>query len=178
MNANSSQFGPYSEPPPEEEAVITAPVARYYAIVVGIGLTGLGVLGMIPAFTSGNVLFGLLRVTPADNMIHLLSGLAGLAVWLLHRNRYARAYAVLIAFVYLIVFTIGNIALGNLNGSVPLTPDEQLAYILSNGLHVTLMLTGALVAALASLQIGDRRTREDRSHRRWDYRSRTRLPLS
>ncbi|HEV8194887.1 MAG TPA: DUF4383 domain-containing protein [Ktedonobacterales bacterium] len=178
MNTNPSQSSPYSGPPPEEEAVITAPVARYYAIVVGLGLTVLGVLGMIPAFTSGNVLFGLLYVTPAANMTHLLSGLAGLAVWLLHRNRFARAYAVLIALVYVVVFTIGNIRLGNLTESGSLPASEQLPYILSNGLHVTLMLTGALVAALASMQLGDRRTREDRSNQRWDYRSRTRIPSS
>ncbi len=175
MSTDDGQAGLYSGPPVEEEAIITAPVARYYAIVVGIGLTGLGVLGMIPAFTAGGVLFGLLRVTPADNMIHLLSGLAGLAVWLLHRNRYARAYAILIALVYLFVFTVGNIVLGNLSGSASLTPRQQVPYILANGLHVTLMLTGALVAALASLQLGDTRTREYRRGR-WYYRSPTRLP--
>jgi hypothetical protein len=171
---NTSDPEQYYGPPPEEEAVITAPVARYYAIVVGVGLTALGVLGMVPAFTPGHALFGLLRVTPADNMIHLLSGLAGLAVWLLHRNRYARAYAILIAIVYFFVFTAGNIALGNLAGSG--APVAQLPYILSNGLHVTLMLTGALVAALASMQLGDTRSREHRKRERWDYRSRTRLP--
>lgn len=176
MDDNVDQSAPYSGPPPEEEAVITAPVARYYAIVVGVGLTALGVLGLIPAFTAGNVLFGVIRATPADNIIHLLSGLAGLAVWLLHRNRYARGYAILIALVYLIVFTIGNISFGNLDESVALPPSEQLPYIVSNALHVTLMLTGALVAALANLQLGDTRTREYRSHERWNYRSRTRLP--
>ena len=83
MNTNASESSPHTGPPPEEEVVITAPVARYYAIVVGSGLTVLGLLGMIPAFTAGHVLFGLIRATPADNMIHLLSGLVGLAVWLL-----------------------------------------------------------------------------------------------
>lgn len=176
MSTNASESSPHTGPPPEEEAVITAPVARYYAIVVGSGLTVLGLLGMIPAFTAGHVLFGLIRATPADNMIHLLSGLVGLAVWLLHRNRYARGYAVLIAIVYFAVFTVGNIGFGNLSESVPLSPREQLPYIISNGLHVTLMLTGALVAALAYMQIGDTRTREYHSHQRWNYWSRTRLP--
>jgi hypothetical protein len=176
MENDASQSGVYSSGPPEEEAVITAPVARYYAIVVGSGLTLLGVLGLIPAFTTGHVLFGVIRVTPADSMIHLLSGLAGLAVWLLHRNRYARGYAALIAIVYLIVFTVGNISFGNLGESGSVPPSAQITYIVSNGLHVTLMLTGALVAALANLQLGDTRTREYRSRERWNYRSRTRLP--
>lgn len=174
MSTNNDTAGPYSGPPPEEEAVITAPVARYYAILVGIGLTGLGILGFIPAFTAGNVLFGLMRVTPAFNIIHLLSGLAGLAVWLLHRNRFARAYAVLIGITYVIVFTIGSIELGNLSGTV--SPRAQVPYITADALHAFLMLTGWLVAALASMQLGDTRTREYRSRSRWNFRSRTRLP--
>src|SRR5262249_4046114 len=132
MDHDARQSSPYaSGPPPEEEAVITAPVARYYAIVVGIGLTGLVALGFLPVLTACNVLFGVMHRSPASNMIHLLSGLVGLAVWLLHRNRYARGYAVLIAIVYLIVFTIGNIGFGNLDESVALTPAEQLPYIVS-----------------------------------------------
>ena len=97
-----------------------------------------------------------------------------MAVWLLHRTRYARAYAVVIGILYTIVFTVGSIQLGNLSGVT--APGEQVPYVVADVVHVLLMLTGWLVAGLANMQLGDSRTREARSRWRWAFRSRTRLP--
>src|SRR5260370_33999213 len=64
----------------ERRDLVTAPVACYFALLVGVTMPPLGVLGFIPWLTPGGALFGLLRVTPVANIIHLVTGLAGLAV--------------------------------------------------------------------------------------------------
>src|SRR5260370_36115956 len=137
--------------------LVTAPVACYFALLIGVTMTPLGVLGFIPWLTPGNALFGLLRVTSAVNLIHLVTGLAGLAVWKVKRGRYARAYALVIAGVYFLTFSIGNIGFGNMEGTAGIRGTD-IPWILENALHAGLMLAGALVAGLAALQQGDKAT--------------------
>lgn len=162
---------------PEEEAVLNTPVALYFALLAGGGLTLLGILGFIPAFTQGGALFDVIRVTTTANVVHLVTGLAGLVVWRLGHRRYAMWYAACIGWVYLIYFSADNIAFGNLEGTVKLdTFVQKLQWILYNALHAGLMLGGFLVAALAAMQRGDRATRRYRSGQRWFWLSRTRLP--
>jgi hypothetical protein len=162
---------------PEEEAVITVPVARYYALLVGAGLTLLGVLGFIPPLTRGGALFDVMRVTPIANVLHLITGLAGLVVWKLHNRLYDGLYAVSIGFIYLIYFSFGNIGFGNLEGSVALDSFlHSLQWITYNALHAGLMVTGWLVGALSAMQRGDRATRRYRRQRRWFWLVRTRAP--
>jgi Domain of unknown function (DUF4383) len=162
---------------PQEEAVVTAPVARYYALLVGAGLTLLGVLGFIPPLTRGGALFDVMRVTPTANVLHLITGLAGLVVWKLHKRLYDALYAVGIGFVYLIYFSFGNIRFGNLEGTVALdTFTHTLQWVTYNALHAGLMVTGWLVGALAAMQRGDRATRRYRRQRRWSWLVHTRIP--
>ncbi|MGH2515273.1 MAG: DUF4383 domain-containing protein [Ktedonobacterales bacterium] len=162
---------------PPEEAVVTAPVARYFALLTGAGLTLLGVLGWIPPLTRGGALLDILRVTPTANVLHLITGLAGLAVWRLNKRGYATFYAVAIGFVYLIYFSLGNIVFGNLDGTVVLdTFARRVQWILYNAMHAGLMLSGFVVAALAAMQRGDRATRRYRRQRRWFWQTRTRIP--
>jgi hypothetical protein len=161
---------------PYEERVIHAPVARYYAFLLGAALTLLGILGFIPFLTSDYTLLGVLRVTAGYNVIHLLSGLAGLAVGIVDGERLTRAYALLAGILYLVIFSMGNINFGNLSG--PRTLAGDIPWILANALHAGIMLASWLVAGLASLQLGDRATRRYRNEHPWVYHSRTRLPAS
>ena len=161
---------------PEEEPVITRPIARYFALLCGAGLTIWGILGFIPPFTAGGALFDIVHVTTTSNILHLITGLPGLVVWRLGKRRYATWYAAFIGFVYLIYFSIVNIAFGNLEGTVKLdTGLHKLQWIVYVALHAGLMLGGWLVAALAAMQRGDRATRRYRSGRRWFWISRTRV---
>lgn len=137
--------------------LVTAPVAHYYALLVGGALVTLGILGFIPAFTRDNVLFGIFRVSAAFNIIHLLTGLAGLAAFAFPQHHLARPYALFIAAIYLATFTVGNILYGNMVNS-PAIQFADIPYILANAFHAGLMLTGALVFGLAALQQGDRAT--------------------
>lgn len=162
---------------PQEEAVVTEPVARYYALLVGAGLTILGVLGFIPPLTRGGALLDVMRVTPTANVLHLITGLAGLVVWKLRKQLYAGLYAVSIGFIYLIYFSFGNIVFGNLEGTVALdTFTHMLQWVTYIALHAGLMVTGWLVGALSAMQRGDRATRRYRRQRRWFWQTRTRIP--
>lgn len=161
---------------PDQEKVIMAPVPRYYALISGLGLFALGVLGMIPAFTSGGILFGLLHVSRPLNTVHILSGLLGLVVFAPRICRYARAYALFLGVVYLIVFTIGNIEFGNTEATM--TAHMKVAYITANGLYAGIMLVSWLIAALGFLQSGDRATRRYRRAHPYSIWTRTRLPDS
>src|SRR5262249_9482702 len=141
---------------PHKEPIITVPVARYYALLLGAALTLLGLAGFIPFLTHDDVLLGVLRVTPGYNVIHLLSGIAGLVAGVIDHARLTRAYALLTGILYLVVFSLGNINFGNLSG--PHTLNGDIPWILANGLHAGIMLASWLVAGLASLQVGDAAT--------------------
>ena len=172
---NPSEQTGYGAPP--EEAVIPQPIALYYAFLVGGGLTTLGILGFIPPFTQGGVLFDIMRVTLVANIIHLVTGLAGLGVAFLGKRRYATIYCAIIGAIYVVVFSNGNVEYGNAestfgaNGLL-----TRIQWITFNGLHAALMLLSWLVAAFSALQRGDRATRAYRRERPWFWQSRAPLP--
>src|SRR6185312_17239300 len=98
--------------------------------------TTLGILGFIPLFTQGDVLFDIMRVTVEGNIIHLVTGLAGLGVAFLGRRRWATIYCAIIGTIYVVLFSNGNVVYGNLVGTFG--PHETLArvqWITYNGLH-------------------------------------------
>ncbi|HEX8997165.1 MAG TPA: DUF4383 domain-containing protein [Ktedonobacterales bacterium] len=163
----------YGAPP--EEHVIPQPVNLYYAFLAGGGLLTLGILGFIPLFTQGGVLFDIMRVTTITNVVHVVTGIAGLGVALLGKRRYATIYAALLGAVYLVVFSNGNVDYGNIESSLGAQSAlTRIQWITFNGLHAALMLASWLVAALSAMQRGDRATREYRSERSWFQRTRSR----
>ncbi|HEX8728870.1 MAG TPA: DUF4383 domain-containing protein [Ktedonobacterales bacterium] len=162
----------YGAPP--EEHVIPQPIALYYAFLVGGGLATLGILGFIPPFTRGGVLFDIMRVTLEANIIHLVTGLAGLGVAFLGRRRYATIYCAIIGAIYVVLFSNGNVDYGNLVGTFgPNGTLARIQWITYNGLHAGLMLISWLIAALSAMQKGDRATRAYRRERPWFWQARS-----
>lgn len=162
----------YAAPP--EEQVIPQPIALYYAFLVGGGLTTLGILGFIPPFTRGDVLFDIMRVTVEGNIIHLVTGLAGLGVAFLGKRRWATIYCAIIGAIYVVLFSNGNVVYGNLVGTFGSNGVlARVQWITYNGLHAALMLASWLVAALSAMQKGDRATRAYRRERPWFWQMRS-----
>ena len=160
---------------PPEEAVIPQPIGLYYAFLVGGLLATLGLLGLVPQFTRGGVLFDVIRVTTPTTFLHLFTGLAGMGVAFLRKRRYATAYAAIIGAIYLVTFSNGNVDYGNIETTLGLSSVlTRIQWITFNGLHAGLMLASWLVAALSAMQKGDRATRAYRRERRWFLESRTR----
>ena len=80
------------------------------SLVFGVVFTLIGLLGFVPGVTSadadGNqLLLGLFMVDPVHNVIHLLSGVAGLVA--AASDRYAKLYLVGFGLVYALVTLVG-----------------------------------------------------------------------
>lgn len=140
----------------ERRYIVKVPVAPYYALLVGMALLPLGILGLIPEFTRGSVLLGFMRITPMVSIIYILTGIAGIAVFFYRRGHYAHHFTLILTGVYLLLFSTDNIAFGNAEGASGGPPN--IPWIIENALQAGLMLSGALVTGLATLQKGDRAT--------------------
>jgi hypothetical protein len=113
-------------------------------------------------------------VTTATNVLHLVTGLAGLGVAFLGKRRYATIYAAVIGAIYVVTFSNGNVEYGNLSGTFGANLMLRIQWIVYNAFHAGLMLVSWLVAALSAMQKGDRATRAYRRERLWFLQSRTR----
>jgi hypothetical protein len=120
--------------------------AQWYALIFGIVLTLVGIIGFFVSSdfsTGGNppgdTLLGF-EVNGWHNIVHLLSGLVGLAVF---RNRLlSRQYALGFGVIYLIVFVYGIIASTNIIHLLALNGAD-------NVLHLVIGLAG-VAAGIAS----------------------------
>ena len=88
--------------------------AQLYALIFGITLVGAGIVGFFyeASFSSGNdaardAVLGILDVNGWHNLVHILSGVIGLAVVGSYAN--ARLYALLFGAVYIVVAILGFI---------------------------------------------------------------------
>ncbi|HEX8037035.1 MAG TPA: hypothetical protein VF510_24480 [Ktedonobacterales bacterium] len=140
----------------ERRYIVKVPVAPYYALLVGLALLPLGVLGLIPQLTRGGVLLGFMRITPVVSVIFILTGIGGIAAFAYKRGHYAHHFTLILTGVYLLLFSSNNIAFGNAEGASGGPPN--IPWIIENALLAGLMLSGALVTGLATLQRGDRAT--------------------
>jgi hypothetical protein len=119
--------------------------AKLYATVVGVVLTIAGIIGFFysSSFGSpGNVddVFGLLSVNGWHNVVHLATGLLGLAA----AGYFARTYALALGLAYLVVAIWGFI-IGSGESILGIVPVDTA----DNFLHLILGLAG-LAAGAAS----------------------------
>ena len=82
-------------------------IEKTYALVLGAVLTLIGILGFIPVFAPRGYLFGIFAIDPVHNIVHLISGIVGLAAGLSPFARYARWYALAFGIIYALVTIIG-----------------------------------------------------------------------
>ncbi|GAC1324777.1 MAG: DUF4383 domain-containing protein [Thermoleophilaceae bacterium] len=127
--------------------------AQTYALLVGASLTVAGIVGFLYSgdFSTGHLtsapshrgaVLGILDVNGWHNLVHLLSGLAGLALWRSFGG--ARRYALGLGLLYTAVALAGIIAGDgkSLLGLLPVNTEDDV-------LHVAIALLG-LVAGLSS----------------------------
>lgn len=85
--------------------------AQYLALAIGVVYTLVGIVGFFltgfdgVAEPEGEMLLGIFEVNPLHNIVHLLIGLAGLAMW--RPLGRARAYGWLLAVGYGLAFVYG-----------------------------------------------------------------------
>jgi hypothetical protein len=121
--------------------------ARLYALLVGSVLTIAGIIGFFysSSFDTGAELpsddvLGVLAVNGWHNIVHLVTGLLGLAAV----GYAARAYALVLGLVYVVVaiwgFTVTEGGIGVILDFLPVNTED-------NVLHLVLGLTGIAAAA-------------------------------
>jgi hypothetical protein len=121
--------------------------ARLYALLVGGALTIAGIIGFFydSSFNTGDALtteavFGILDVNGRHNVVHLATGLLGLAAV----GYAARTYALVLGVVYVVVAVWGFAEASNGFGVIldflPVNTED-------NVLHVVLGLTGLAAGA-------------------------------
>jgi hypothetical protein len=114
--------------------------AQIYALVFGAVLTIAGIIGFFYSSAFGSpgdidAVFGILDVNGWHNVVHILSGVAGLA--LMGTAAGARAYAIGLAVVYTVV-AIWGFAIGggeSILGFIPVNTED-------NVLHALIALAG------------------------------------
>ena len=114
--------------------IIRSP-AQTYALVIGAALTLAGIVGFLYSDAFGKPgevddVFGVLSVNGWHNVVHLLTGLAGLALARSYNG--SRAYAIGLAVVYTVVaiwgFVIGDGE--SILGFLPVNSEDNVLHLL------------------------------------------------
>jgi hypothetical protein len=111
--------------------------AQTYALVIGVTLTVAGILGFFynASFGSGDgterdAVLGILDVNAWHNLVHLGSGLAGLAVARSYTG--SRGYALAFGVIYLLIALLGLIAGDDdeLFNLIPVNTEDNVLHLL------------------------------------------------
>lgn len=84
---------------------------RTLAIIFGVAFVTIGILGFLPDFTRGGLLFGMFKVNPMHNIFHIVSGVLALLAGVKNHGA-AKTWFIVFGFIY-----AGLAALGFWQGS-------------------------------------------------------------
>jgi hypothetical protein len=132
--------------------------AQIYALLFGLTLVGAGIVGFFYSSDFGDPgkvdgVLGILDVNGWHNLVHIATGLIGLAVFASYGN--ARLYAIGLGAVYVVIAVAGFIAGDGetLLSIIPVNTED-------NFLHLILGLLGLAAGAATSAVVGSRRRAE------------------
>ena len=116
-------------------------MAKQVAVVFGIVMLVIGILGFVPAVntagpsgTSYTLLLGIFAINPLHNVIHLATGASALAAGLYGSGAYARMYFLVFGIVYALITLIGVTGIlfdshGSLLGIVPINGADNVLHL-------------------------------------------------
>jgi hypothetical protein len=110
-------------------------LAKTYANLLGAVLTLVGILGFIGTLTpnlsgtSTPALLGIFAINPIHNVIHLASGVVGLAAANTAGGRYARLFAGVFGTVYGLVTVVGFIQGTTVLGLIPVNLADNVLHV-------------------------------------------------
>jgi hypothetical protein len=130
------------------------PGERTFVRSVGVLLIALGVLGYVPGLRLNGNLFGLLTTNGAYNALHLLTGLAGVAVGFASDRLLARWYCAVCTFLYsgAVLATLAGVSSAATRAI--LGPDNVMH------LGVAAVMLAAYCVAVSRAQVGGEKRRE------------------
>ena len=103
-------------------------IAKVYAQVLGAVLLLVGILGFVPALVTNGNLLGIFAIDGPHNIVHILSGVVGLAAGFAAGSRYARLYALVFGIVYAVVTIVGFIQGTTVLGIIPINLADNLLH--------------------------------------------------
>ena len=119
-------------------------MAKSYAIIIGAVLTLVGILGFVKG-QAGMTMMGMsLQFSVIHNIIHLVSGLVGLALGYASNGKYAKAFAQVFGLIYTLVALLG---FAHVPGFVMTMLNFNTAY---NLIHIMVGLLGLLAGFIAA----------------------------
>ncbi len=77
------------------------------ALILGVVLLLVGILGFVPGVTTDGRLLGLFQVNALHNVIHLLTGALGIYVGMMADGKAAKTYFQVFGVVYALVAVLG-----------------------------------------------------------------------
>lgn len=98
------------------------------AWIFGVGFILIGILGFVPSFLQGGMLFGIFQVDAMLNAVHVLSG--GLAIASVRYGaRYVRMYFKVFGVVYALLTIIGFVQGGTILGLMTTNMADNLLHL-------------------------------------------------
>lgn len=85
---------------------------RIIAVIFGIVMLAVGVLGFVPSLVPGGLLLGFFEVNVIHNLVHIATGLVALAAG--QSDAYAKLFFQIFGIIYGIVTVLGFVLNGNL----------------------------------------------------------------
>lgn len=103
-------------------------MVRKAALIFGVVLTAVGLLGFVPGLTPNNHLLGIFEVDALHNLVHLASGLAGIGAYVAG-GRASKLYFQVFGVVYALVTLLGFIQGDNVLGLLPVNVADNLLHL-------------------------------------------------
>jgi hypothetical protein len=102
-------------------------MVKKMALIFGIVLLVVGVLGFVPVVTNNMMLLGIFMVDPMHNIVHILSGVLAIAA-AMGTGSYASLYFKVFGVVYALVAVLGLVMSGNVLG-MPMNMADHVLHV-------------------------------------------------
>ena len=116
-------------------------IAKSYALLLGVVLTAVGILGFVGSLAPDGRLLGIFAIDNAHNVVHLASGVVGLLAFYAGAGA-SRLYAGVFGVVYGLVTVLGFIQMTSVLGLITINTAD-------NYLHAAIAIASLAVFILA-----------------------------
>lgn len=116
-------------------------IARSYALLLGVVLTLVGILGFVGGLAPDGKLLGIFAIDNIHNVVHLGSGVVGLLAYFGGASA-SRLYALAFGLVYALVTVVGFIQMTSVLGLITVNTAD-------NFLHAAIAIASLAVFAMA-----------------------------
>ena len=103
-------------------------MVKQAALIFGVVLLAVGILGFVPGITTDGRLLGIFEVDTMHNLIHIATGLAAIGAWVAG-GRAPKVFFQVFAVIYGLVTVIGLIQGDTVLGLIPVNVADNLLHV-------------------------------------------------